>query len=144
MTTGIHSMARFDVSFEGTVGNCLFLFPIGFLTMRRSVQDFWNRWSRDYVSQLHQRSKWKRATTNIQVGALALLKQSNLPPFLWNLGRIVETYADQDRLVRVVLVRTSHGHYKRAVTEISVLPIDATDAANTEDQQPTDEQLPKQ
>ncbi|XP_055623055.1 uncharacterized protein LOC129766512 [Toxorhynchites rutilus septentrionalis] len=114
-------------------------------TMRRSVQDFWNRWSRDYVSQLHQRSKWKRATTNIQVGALVLLKQSNLPPFLWNLGKIVETYAGQDGLVRVVLVRTSHGHYKRAVTEISVLPIDATDdAVNTEDQQPTDKQLPEQ
>lgn len=111
-------------------------------TMRRSIQDFWNRWSRDYISQLHQRSKWKRATTNIQVGALVLLKQDKLPSFMWNLGRVVEAYAGQDGLVRVVLVRTSRGIYKRAVTEIRVLPIDSgSDNVNAEVQPPTDKQL---
>ncbi|XP_058448656.1 uncharacterized protein LOC131428628 [Malaya genurostris] len=48
--------------------------------MKRSVQDLWKRWSRDYLSQLQQRSKWKQATTDVRVGQLVLLKQENMPP----------------------------------------------------------------
>ncbi|XP_055633331.1 uncharacterized protein LOC129773712 [Toxorhynchites rutilus septentrionalis] len=92
--------------------------------MQRLKQDFWNKWSRDYVSQLHQRSKWKTAVTNVRKGALVLLKQDGLPPFMWNLGRVVETYVGSDGLVRVVLVRTGQGTYKRAITEVRVLPLE--------------------
>lgn len=95
--------------------------------LRRSVQNLWKRWSRDYISQLHQRSKWRTPAPNINKGALVLLKQEDLPPYLWNLGRVEETYTGADGLVRVVLVRTNRGVYKRAVTEVRVLPIDADD-----------------
>ncbi|XP_062711008.1 uncharacterized protein LOC134289033 [Aedes albopictus] len=103
--------------------------------MRRSVQHFWNLWSTDYISQLHQRSKWKAAKPNLQVGALVLLKQDGLPPFMWNLGRVEEAYPGSDGLVRVVLVRTERGSFKRAVTQVRVLPIE--DAAEDDGQQRT-------
>ncbi|XP_055526926.1 uncharacterized protein LOC129719558 [Wyeomyia smithii] len=96
-----------------------------FQESRRSVQNFWKCWSRDYISLLHQRSKWKTATKNIEPGTMVLLKQDNYPPFTWPLGRVVQTYAGSDGLVRVVLVRTGRGLFKRAVTEISVLPIES-------------------
>ncbi|XP_058817780.1 uncharacterized protein LOC131681089 [Topomyia yanbarensis] len=92
--------------------------------MKRSVQDLWRRWSRDYLSQLQQRSKWKQATKDVCVGQLVLLKQDNTPPLQWPLGRIVDTTVGHDGHVRVVLVKTATGCYKRAVTEISVLPVD--------------------
>lgn len=96
-----------------------------FQELKRSVQDFWHRWSRDYVSQLHQRPKWQTETHNDPVqGALVLLKQEHLPPLQWNLGRVVETYAGSDGHIRVVLVRTVRGMFKRAVTEVCTLPID--------------------
>ncbi|XP_058840021.1 uncharacterized protein LOC131695495 [Topomyia yanbarensis] len=95
--------------------------------LRRSVQNFWKRWSRDYISQLHQRTKWRTPAQNIYKGALVLLKQEELPPFMWNIGRVEETYTAADGLVRVVLVRTNRGVYKRAVTEVRVLPIDGHD-----------------
>ncbi|XP_055632494.1 uncharacterized protein LOC129772975 [Toxorhynchites rutilus septentrionalis] len=92
--------------------------------MKRSIQDLWRRWSRDYVSQLQQRSKWKRSSTDIRNGQLVLLRQDNSPPLQWPLGRIVETTTGNDGHTRVVVVQTVSGRYKRAVTEVAVLPID--------------------
>ncbi|XP_062542028.1 uncharacterized protein LOC134210018 [Armigeres subalbatus] len=93
--------------------------------MQRSVQDLWRCWSRDYVSQLHQRSKWRRPSADVRKGQLVLLKLDNYPSLQWPLGRIVETIAGSDGRVRVVVVKTCAGEYKRAVTEIAVLPIDS-------------------
>ncbi|XP_058816071.1 uncharacterized protein LOC131679376 [Topomyia yanbarensis] len=76
--------------------------------MKRSAQDLWRRWSRDYLSQLQQRSKWKKETADVE----------------WPLGRITETIVGPDGHVRVVVVKTAAGTYKRAVTEIAVLSID--------------------
>lgn len=40
-----------------------------------------------------------------------LLKQDNLPPNQWALGRITEVYPGNDNVVRVASVRTSKGVY---------------------------------
>ncbi|XP_062712200.1 uncharacterized protein LOC134289763 [Aedes albopictus] len=95
--------------------------------MQRSVQDLWRCWSRDYISQLHQRSKWRRPSVDVRKGQLVLLKEDNYPPLQWPLGRIVETITGSDGRVRVVVVRTAAGDYKRAITKVAVLPIDSGD-----------------
>ncbi|XP_062542316.1 uncharacterized protein LOC134210285 [Armigeres subalbatus] len=64
--------------------------------MQRSVQDLWRCWSRDYVSQLQQRSKWRRPSVDIRKGQLVLLKLDNYPPLQWPLGRIIETFTGSD------------------------------------------------
>ncbi|XP_055605769.1 uncharacterized protein LOC129753943 [Uranotaenia lowii] len=94
--------------------------------MQRSVQDLWRSWSRDYVSQLHQRSKWRRQTSDVQQGQLVLLKLDNYPPLQWPLGRIIQTITGSDGRVRVVMVKTASGEYKRAITEVAVLPIETS------------------
>lgn len=48
--------------------------------MQRSVQDLWRCWSRDYISQLHQRNKWRRPSVDVRKGQLVLLKEDNYPP----------------------------------------------------------------
>lgn len=102
--------------------------------MRRSIQDFWRRWARDYISQLHQRSKWQTVVQrDLHQGALVLLKQDNLPPLQWNTGRIVEMYPGTDGHVRVVHVQTSRGLFKRAITEVCLLPIDVPQKIERED-----------
>ncbi|XP_062556787.1 uncharacterized protein LOC134221614 [Armigeres subalbatus] len=95
--------------------------------MQRSVQDLWRCWSRDYVSQLQQRSKWRRPSVDILKGQLVLLKLDNYPPLQWPLGRIIETFTGSDGRVRVVVVRTASGQYKRAITEVAILPIESGD-----------------
>ncbi|XP_055522534.1 uncharacterized protein LOC129716721 [Wyeomyia smithii] len=90
--------------------------------MQRSVQDLWRRWQLDYISQLQQRTKWKRTHSNVRTGQLVLVKQST-PPLQWPLGRIFETITGKDGRVRVVVVKTAQGQYKRGITEIAILPI---------------------
>ncbi|KXJ70486.1 hypothetical protein RP20_CCG023385 [Aedes albopictus] len=91
--------------------------------MKKSVQDLWRCWQLDYVSQLQQRTKWKRSQPDVRIGQLVLVRQATAPPLQWPLGRIIETVAGKDGRVRVVVVKTASGQYKRAVTEIAVLPI---------------------
>ncbi|XP_058449407.1 uncharacterized protein LOC131429350 [Malaya genurostris] len=99
--------------------------------MKRGIQDFWKRWSRDYVSELHQRSKWQYVRDEVKVGSLVLLKQENAPPLQWNLGRIVTATPGDDGHVRVVEVRTAKGIYKRAITEVYLLPLDAQESVSS-------------
>lgn len=109
--------------------------PINRLTrfqeMKRSVQDFWKRWSRDYISELHQRFKWQRVRKEVKIGSLVLLKQDNVPPLEWNLGRVIGVSQGEDGHVRVVEVRTAKGTYRRAITEVCLLPIDEPESTLT-------------
>ncbi|XP_062540758.1 uncharacterized protein LOC134208828 [Armigeres subalbatus] len=101
--------------------------------MQKSVQDLWRCWQRDYVSQLQQRAKWKQPQSDVRAGQLVLVKQANVPPLQWPLGRIVDTVVGKDGRVRVVIVKTVSGQYKRAVTEIAVLPAESTEDDNKAD-----------
>lgn len=87
-------------------------------------QNFWKRWSREYLSQLQFRSKWKRACSNSQLklGALVLIRDDNAPSTLWRLGRIKELTPGKDNLVRVVTLQTPFGETKRALSKICMLP----------------------
>jgi hypothetical protein len=89
-------------------------------------QHFWTRWSKEYISLLQQRSKWKSPQANVELGQLVLIKEDNLPPLRWVTGRIVELFPGQDKITRVVLIKTSSGLIKRSVSRVCVLPIDTS------------------
>jgi hypothetical protein len=74
---------------------------------------FWTRWSKEYISLLQQRSKWKSLQANIELGQLVLIKKDNLPPLRWVTGRIVQLFPGQDKITRVVLINTSSGLINR-------------------------------
>lgn len=93
--------------------------------LQKIVQDIWQRWSRDYLHCLQQRSKWKFEKQIPELlGSLVILKEENRPPQSWHLGRIVALHPGKDNIVRVVSVKTPHGVVKRATVKICVLPID--------------------
>jgi hypothetical protein len=50
------------------------------------------------------------------------LKEDNIPPLVWKTGIIEEVFPGQDGHVRVALVRTSRGHFKRPVVKLIPLP----------------------
>ncbi|XP_065081188.1 uncharacterized protein LOC135703793 [Ochlerotatus camptorhynchus] len=52
------------------------------------VQRIWSRWSMQYLSDLHNRTKWTRHRNNLFVGTMVLIKEDNLPPLKWLLGRV--------------------------------------------------------
>lgn len=56
---------------------------------QRMVQTFWRRWSQEYLSTLVHRYKWADHKPEPNVGDLVLIKEDDLPPARWLLGRVV-------------------------------------------------------
>ncbi|XP_076230178.1 uncharacterized protein LOC143175315 [Nomia melanderi] len=98
--------------------------------VQQLFQHFWQRWQKEYLHQLQQREKWRSSTNHhLAEGDLVIIKEDNLPPLHWCLGRIAELHQGKDGIVRVVSVRTSDGLYKRPVTKICMLPMqDSSDS----------------
>lgn len=87
-------------------------------------QVFWKKWSSSYLTLLQERSKWRSPSTNLTIGTMVLVKDENLPPLKWQLGRIVEVVTGKDGTVRVALVKTINGTSRRSVAKLAVLPIE--------------------
>lgn len=87
------------------------------------LQHFWKRWIAECLPEMQIRSKWLKRS-NIPLGALVLIVDKNAPPLHWQLGRITELHPGPDGVTRVVSLKTPKGEYKRAVTEICLLPLD--------------------
>ena len=102
--------------------------------MQDFVQHMWKVWSRQYLSDLNNRTKWTRRRNNISVGTMVVVREDNLPPLKWKLGRIVQVHAGTDGNIRVVTVKTQDGLFRRAISKICVLPIrDNQTDSTTED-----------
>lgn len=91
--------------------------------IQQIVQHFWTRWAKEYVSELQCRTKWKLQGPSIKEGALVVIKEDNVPPLKWVLGRISKVYRGSDTAVRVVKVKTIHGEIKRAISKVCALPL---------------------
>lgn len=90
--------------------------------VQKMQQDFWIRWSSEYLPELQEKVKWKTQQENIQLGTLVLIKEDNLPPLQWAVGRIMEVHPGSNKVVRVVTVKTSTGLFKRALQRICPFP----------------------
>lgn len=100
-----------------------------FQLLSRMQQCFWQRWSAEYVTQLQSRLKWKQKdrSEHVRVGRMVVIKDDNLPPLRWQLGRITEMHPGADGLTRIVSVRTASGIVKRSLPKICILPLDEKD-----------------
>lgn len=94
-----------------------------FQLLQRLHQSFWKRWSTEYITELQTKTKWKIKTSPISEGTLVLVKEDNLPPSKWLLGRVVKVHSGRDSVNRVVEIKTVSGIIKRPVTKICVLPL---------------------
>ncbi|KAK9703675.1 methyltransferase (DUF5641) [Popillia japonica] len=90
-------------------------------------QHFWKRWNKEYVSELQQRIRWnKNSGSSLQEGHLVLIKDENLPPMKWKLGRVLSLHYGNDNVanLRVATIKTVSGNIKRALMKLCPLPID--------------------
>lgn len=60
--------------------------------------------------------------TNLQVGALVLLKDGTPPPLKWDSERTLITYPEKNKKVREATVKTSKGTLNRNATLIYPFP----------------------
>ena len=59
---------------------------------------------------------WKRWSTDI-----VLMKEDNVTPTQWPLGRVTQVYRGDDNYVRVVNLKTVRGEFKRPVNKVVLL-----------------------
>jgi len=88
----------------------------------QKLQQFWQRWSSDYLQSLQQRQRWQRTSPNLQPGDLVLLREDNTTPLHWPTAVTKETHPGNDGIVRVDTLRTPKGVFKRPITKICPLP----------------------
>lgn len=89
-------------------------------------QHFWARWSKEFVSELQQRTKWHTCKDTLKLGSLVIIKEDHLPPLKWRLGRVVAVHPGSDGIVRVADIKTTAGVIRRAFNRICPLPVDST------------------
>lgn len=87
------------------------------------TEQFWRAWSLDYLHSLQRRVKWSSRQSNVKLGELVLVKNPNLPPSKWELGRVLACFEGKDNLVRVVRVKTAQTELTRPITQLCRLPI---------------------
>ncbi|XP_065078611.1 uncharacterized protein LOC135701683 [Ochlerotatus camptorhynchus] len=91
--------------------------------VQRLRSDFWKRWSQEYLLELQLRQKWTKKRGNINPGMVVLIKDDNLPPQYWKIGKVEKTYSGADGMVRMVDVQTKDGLLKRPIHKLAPLPI---------------------
>lgn len=88
----------------------------------------------EYLSRLQQRPKWLKTEPNFEVGQLALIREDNVPPSKWVVGRIIETQPGADNIVRVVSLKAASGQIvKRPIVKLSLLPMPSAPTNNHAD-----------
>ena len=75
---------------------------------RALIDGFWKRWSRDYVSALQARPKWRATEADLEIGEVVLLVDEQVRRGDWKLGRIISVSGDGEH-VRGASVRTANG-----------------------------------
>lgn len=87
-------------------------------------EDFWRRWSSEYLPTQQKRGKWQTKKYKVKVGQIVIIKDENLPPAQWLMGRVIELIQGKDKLVRSVKIKTESSELMRPVQKICILPVD--------------------
>lgn len=85
-------------------------------------QQFWARWRKEFLAELQQRSKWQVDKEGLNINDIVVIKETNVPPMKWRLGRILKLYPGADNVTRVADISTGRGTIRRAVRRLCVLP----------------------
>ena len=76
--------------------------PRRYKRVQALAEHFWQRWSKEYLSTLNTRHKWKKIHPCICQGDLVLIRNKNAPRNSWNTGRVSSVNKGRDGLVRSV------------------------------------------
>ena len=89
--------------------------------LRKLHQEFWNRWSKDYLSTLQIRSKWFQKINPLKINDVVAIKDETRSPTFWKIARVIAIHPGKDGLVRTVTLKSASGEYTRAVQQICLI-----------------------
>ncbi|KAJ0169552.1 hypothetical protein K1T71_014737 [Dendrolimus kikuchii] len=91
--------------------------------IQKTLQIFWRRWSNEYLNSFLNRTKWTSKLPEPNVGDVVIIKDDNIPPGRWLLGRIINKHPGHDGVTRVVTLRTKGSTIRRPTSKICTLPV---------------------
>jgi len=80
-------------------------------------EQIWRSWSKDYLYSLQVRSKWSKPHPDIKVDDLVIVRNPQLPPYRWELARVMQVHPGSHE--RVVTLCTASTHNKRPIAQKS-------------------------
>ena len=91
-----------------------------FKTAQAYAEMIWKRWTREYLPQWNQRSKWsKEHVRNLKEGELVWLEDDSVKRCEYKFGRIIEIFTANDGVVRSARVKMAHGELNRPVVKLA-------------------------
>ena len=96
--------------------------------LRQIVEEYWQRFSDEYITTLRKRTKWMNSEKVPYIGQIVIMADKQLPRETWPLA-IVESIESEDKKhPRRVIVKTASGaKFHRHVTSIVPLELDGED-----------------
>ena len=86
------------------------------------ADEFWKRWSKEYIVNLQTRSKWtSESPKKFEKGNMVLVMSDLRPRNQWLLGRILDCFPGKDGITRVVRVKTAQGELTRPISKLCLL-----------------------
>lgn len=92
--------------------------------LQHMLQGIWKVWSGEYFDSMQQRHKWKQPTENLQPGDIVMIKEENVKPLHWRMGRVTQVFPDKHGQVRTVELIVNKHITKRTVHKLCKLPIE--------------------
>ena len=109
--------------------------------VKSTIQHFWNRWHREYLTELRDKQKRIRIRNNvtpIKVGDLVLISDDNNKRIQWRAGRVKELIKSKDGIIRAASVtvvnKDSVGILRRPINRL--YPFECAEATVEELQEP--------
>lgn len=90
--------------------------------LEKMRRHFWQRWQKEYLSEMQQRTKWRTNSAKLNVGDMVLLAEDNAPPLAWRLGRVIRLITGPDGISRVADIHTNRGCVRRSLVRLCKLP----------------------
>lgn len=85
------------------------------------ADQFWLRWSREYLRTIIARQKWHQRKENFKVDDVVLLIDNTTPRSQWTIGRVSTVYPDEYGIVRSVSVRARGNEMRRPIHKLCLI-----------------------
>ena len=91
-----------------------------FKTAQAYADMIWKRWTREYLPQWNQRSKWsKKHVRNLKEGELVWMVDESVKRCEYKMGRVIQVFKGNDGVVRSARVKMAHGEFNRPVVKLA-------------------------
>jgi len=79
------------------------------------------------LQQLQQRNKWHCSKgEQLNIGDMVLIQHEDSLPLMWIVGRIEGVHPGADGKARVASIKTAKGTYKRPITKLRIMSLEAS------------------